>query len=89
MIQRKEELKNEIQEIEYKEIMKIHKYPKRHINEVWRKVRRDRDKIKRCEEFDIYKENYQDLMKKIEVDIYRDLRRKNKKIDNEDDKKPN
>lgn len=52
-------------------------------------VRRDRDKIKRCEEFDIYKENYQDLMKKIEVDIYRDLRRKNKEIDNEDDKKPN
>lgn len=69
--------------------MKIHKYPKRHINEVWRKVRRDRDKIKRYEEFDIYKENYQDLMKKIEVDIYRDLRRKNKEIDNEDDKKPN
>lgn len=48
------------------------------MSEVWRRVRKDRGKIRRNNGFDIYKEDYWEMTKRIEVEVEVGMKRKRK-----------
>lgn len=81
MVWGKEELNNKVREIEHEEMMEVRKYSKRQVSamsEVWRRVRKDRGKIRRNNGFDIYKEDYWEMTKRIEVEVEVGMKRKRK-----------
>lgn len=83
----KEEVKNKMGAVEYKEMLEVHKYPRRQVSvlsEAWRKVRKDRGKIRRNVGYNILKEDYWDLTEKVEVNVEEGMKRKRKEINDEE-----
>lgn len=81
MVWGKEELNNKVREIEHEKMMEVRKYSKRQVSamsEVWRRVRKDRGKIRRNNGFGIYKEDYWEMTKRIEVEVKVGMKRKRK-----------